>query len=59
MKCSFCGEPVARGRGKLFVRNDGRMFNFCSSKCHINFRLGRDAKKVRWTKAWSELKAKK
>ena len=59
MKCSFCGEPVVTGRGKLFIRNDGRTFYFCTSKCHNNFRLGRDGKAVRWTKTWADLKAKK
>jgi large subunit ribosomal protein L24e len=41
----------------MYVQNDGRIFYFCSSKCHNNFRLGRDPKKLKW--ASSEKKVKK
>ena len=32
-KCSFCGEDIAPGTGINFVRRDGRLLRFCSSKC--------------------------
>lgn len=43
----------------MFVKNDGRIFQFCSSKCQKNFRLKRDGKKMKWTKKFSDLKVKK
>ena len=58
MKCSFCGEEVPKGQGKIFARNDGRVFYFCKPKCERNFKLGRDAKAVKWTKTYSDLKGK-
>ena len=50
-KCSFCSNTLAMGTGKMYVRNDNRVFYFCSSKCQNNFKLGRQAKKFKWTKA--------
>lgn len=49
--CSFCGEAIEPGTGKMFVRKDSTLFFFCSSKCQNNFRLGRAPRKVTWTKA--------
>lgn len=49
-KCSICSEAIPEGRGKMFVKNDGRIFYFCGSKCEKNFELGRDPRKVKWIK---------
>jgi len=49
MKCSFCNENIEAGTGKMFVRNDGKVFYFCSSKCEKNMlKLGREPKRVKW-----------
>ena len=56
MKCSFCGGKVPEGRGKMFVKLDGKVFYFCNSKCQKNFRLGRAGKKTRWTDTFRKLK---
>ncbi|MHA1256200.1 MAG: 50S ribosomal protein L24e, partial [Promethearchaeota archaeon] len=32
-KCSFCGYDIAIGRGVMFVKKDGTIFNFCTNKC--------------------------
>jgi large subunit ribosomal protein L24e len=49
MKCSFCKNNIEPGTGKMFVKNDGKVFYFCSSKCKKNmFKLKRDPKKVKW-----------
>jgi len=58
MKCSFCDETIPHGRGKMFVKNDGRIFYFCNSKCQNNFRLGRDGKETKWTKTYAKQKGK-
>jgi large subunit ribosomal protein L24e len=50
--CSFCGNPIEPGTGLMFVRNDGGIMWFCSSKCYKNFKMGRDPKKLPWTKLY-------
>ncbi|MFQ6020627.1 MAG: 50S ribosomal protein L24e [Candidatus Aenigmatarchaeota archaeon] len=49
MKCSFCNKEIENGTGKMFVRNDGKIFYFCKSKCEKNMlKLRREPHKVRW-----------
>jgi large subunit ribosomal protein L24e len=50
MKCSFCGSALNPGSGKMFVKNDGTIFYYCSSKCEKNMRMGRDPKKRKWSR---------
>ncbi len=33
----------------MFVKNDGRIFNFCGSKCQKNWNMGREGIKTKWT----------
>ncbi|UUX91864.1 50S ribosomal protein L24e [Methanoplanus endosymbiosus] len=49
--CSFCGETLEPGTGKMFVKKDGNILFFCSSKCQNNFKLKRVPRRVTWTKA--------
>ena len=58
MKCSFCGSQIREGTGKIFVKADGRIFNFCDSKCQKNWNMGRSGKNAGWTKIARELKGK-
>ncbi len=49
MDCSFCKREIPRATGLLFVRRDGSMLRFCSSKCKRNMLvLKRDPKYQRW-----------
>jgi large subunit ribosomal protein L24e len=49
--CSFCGNEIEPGTGKMYVKRDGVVFHFCSSKCENNMiKLKRVPRRTRWTK---------
>jgi len=49
MKCSFCGSELEPGTGLMFVKKDGKIFYFDSSKCEKNMlKLRREPSKVKW-----------
>jgi len=51
--CSFCGKPLKPGTGMMYVKDDGTIYFFCSSKCRKNMlKLKRDPRKLKWTKKY-------
>jgi len=57
VKCSFCGEDLKLGSGKMYVKKDGTIFYFCSGKCEKNLnKLGRKPADTRWTEPYNKLK---
>lgn len=57
-KCSFCGEPIEPGTGKMFVRKDGTILYFDTNKCYKNMiELKRVARTTLWTEKAHQEKA--
>lgn len=56
--CSFCGDAIEAGTGKMYIRKDGTVFHFCTAKCQRNqVELGRVNRHVKWTQAAAHAKA--
>jgi large subunit ribosomal protein L24e len=50
VKCSFSGKEIPRGKGIMYVRNDGKILYFIDRKSEKNMlKLGRKPQKVAWT----------
>lgn len=48
--CSFCGNEIEPGTGKMYVKLDGTIFNFCKNKCQKNMlKLKRVPRTTPWT----------
>lgn len=52
-RCSFCGESIEKGTGKMFVYATGKISYFCSNKCEKNLhKLHRNPSQTRWTQSF-------
>jgi large subunit ribosomal protein L24e len=40
---------LMKGTGKMLVKNTGKIFYFCSSKCENNLNLNRKPTHTRWS----------
>ena len=50
--CTFCGDEIRLGTGKMLVLKDGKIQYFCAMKCEKNLhKLGRKARTTTWTRA--------
>ncbi len=53
--CSFCGNKIEKGTGKIFVFNSGKIANLCSSKCEKNMlKLNRKPRNLKWTRFYEK-----
>jgi len=60
VKCDFCGKEITPGTGKMYVKKDGVVFHFCSSKCEKNqVKKGFKARITPWTALFHSLKKNK
>lgn len=49
--CSFCGEPIEPGTGKMFVKKDGTVYYFDRRRCEVSLlKFGRLSRKFKWTR---------
>jgi len=57
--CSFCGNPIKKGTGKMYVKKDGKVLHFCFSKCERNMiKLKRKPREIKWTKTYKKMVVK-
>ncbi len=55
--CSFCGRTIEPGTGIMYVKNDGTILWFCSSKCRKNaLKLKRNPAKLKWTAIYGKVR---
>ena len=53
--CNFCNKEIEVGTGFKLVKKDGKILNFCSSKCQKNMlKLKRVPRRVRWSKFYAK-----
>jgi len=49
--CTFCGEEIEPGTGRMYVKRDGTIYQFCTSKCYKNMiELKRVPRTTGWTR---------
>ena len=49
-KCTFCGEVIEKGTGKIYVTKEGKTMDFCSMKCEKNtLKLKRKPINTKWS----------
>jgi large subunit ribosomal protein L24e len=50
VKCTFCGNTIEKGTGKMYIQKDAKILYFCSSKCEKNLlKLKRKPITTRWS----------
>ena len=53
--CSFCGNEIEHGTGKIYAKKDGTVLHFCKNKCQKNMlKLKRIPRRVRWSKHYAK-----
>ena len=57
MDCTFCGKDIKKGTGIMYIKKEGKVFHFCSSKCEKNLlKLKRVPRYATWTKSYADEK---
>ncbi|MBN1645667.1 ribosomal protein L24e family protein [Candidatus Woesearchaeota archaeon] len=56
-RCDFCQKRIEPGTGKLYIKKDGKTFDFCSKKCETHMlKLKHKPRTTRWTLEYRKLK---
>ena len=59
LNCTFCDSEIEQGSGLMFVKKDGTVSYFCSSKCKRNaLNLKREGRRQKWTPAAKKFMAR-
>lgn len=57
VKCTFCGDILKQGTGKMFIKKDAKILYFCSRKCEKNMlKLKRKPYNVKWSGRYKKQK---
>lgn len=56
--CSYCGRLVPIGSGLRLFKKDGTSHYYCSRKCIRNHDMGRNPRRMKWTRAPAKPKKK-
>ena len=55
--CTFCGDEIEPGTGKMYIKKDGVVYNFCTSKCYKNMVIMRRLpRRTTWTQYYAREK---
>ena len=55
--CTFCGDEIEPGTGRMYIKKDGVVYNFCTSKCYKNLViLRRVPRRTTWTQYYAREK---
>ena len=55
VRCSFSHKEIPKGKGLMYVKKDGTIYYFYSSKEKKNFmKLKREGRRQKWTPAYTE-----
>jgi len=58
VNCSFTGKNIPKGKGRMLIRNSGRVLYFINGKALKNFiKLGRKPLQTKWTNFYNKQKA--
>ncbi|MFN7104993.1 MAG: 50S ribosomal protein L24e [Pyrobaculum sp.] len=49
-RCHFCGADIPPGYGIMYVKNDGSVQRYCSRKCLVSVKYGRNPRKLAWVR---------
>jgi len=59
-KCSFCGNTVAQGTGKFYVKDDGKILKFDTNKCEkMMIKFNKKPHLTKWTATYYQKTKKK
>jgi large subunit ribosomal protein L24e len=55
--CEFTKKQIPLGKGKMYVKKDGKILHFLDSKAEKNYlKLKRKSRTTKWTKEYHQVK---